>query len=167
MSKKRIFIIIMSVILCVSLLIIINGLSKRYKLHKWKESQQREWAEMIEKWNTLYPKGKVDVVEAEWSRIDHDKPKYSQIDASIVSEVIKTIDSNETAKEVGQAIIDNYHEKGYMTEYYLFRIIHYTGDNVWRYEYSVDRENAIVFGGWFFVDIDGEDGKILRAEIGE
>ena len=114
MPKKRIFIIIISVVLCVLLLVTVNSLTKRYRLRKWKESQQREWEEMIEKWNTLYPKGKVDVVEAEWSRIDHDKPQYSQIDASIVSEVIKTIDSNETAKEVGQAIIDNYHKKGYI-----------------------------------------------------
>ncbi len=167
MSQKRILIIMLSLLLCVLLLVTGRSLLEKYKWHIIKEYQQQEYEEKIKRLNELFRKDRIDVVEREDFGILRDRSKYNQRDADIISEAIKPIDSNETAIEVGKAILEKYHEKGYLPDYFLWEIVHYIDDNAWRYDYSIDRENKIVLGGWYYVLIDGNEGTLVNAWIGE
>ena len=76
----------------------------------------------------------------------------------------KPITSKADAVEVGKLI-------GSDPTYQSMHIIHYTGSNVWLFQYSPNRSNTpvdeLADGGCLDVVIDGNTGKVILAWAGE
>lgn len=79
----------------------------------------------------------------------------------------KRISSEQEAKNIAIEIINEIRECGKFYDYVLLSIVHYTSDNIWIFEYSVDQRNQkdddlIDFGG-LYVAVDGNNGALIKS----
>ena len=102
--------------------------------------------------------------------------KWNQIQFPInfsedVLKIIKPIDTNQFAVDIGKNIIEELHRDSKLSEYTLISITHSTEDNVWLFEYSIDQRNVdvdnLIDCGGLYVAIDGNKGALIKAWLEE
>ena len=114
-----------------------------------------------------------DFVEIEWTTINWDQIEFpiEQKKIEIPSDV-KSIKTKEEAIVIGEAIIENCWKNNKHLDYALLAVIHSIKDNIWRFEYSVDQrdkndDDEVLLCEVFYVAMDGNDGKIIKAWVEE
>jgi len=84
---------------------------------------------------------------------------------------MQPINSEGEAREVGQTILEAFEEKGKFPDFVLGSIVHFTKDNIWRFDCSdtvFDRgDGSGLLGSVLHVAIDGGTGDIVQIWIEE
>ena len=115
-----------------------------------------------------------EFTEIEWAGIDWEQIEIS-IDTTEMEFDIdgRTIVSKEDAIEIGEIILEKFHEKNKFKTYVLLAVVHSTKDNIWRFEYAVDERDKnvevenIIFGDVGYVAVNGDNCEIIKAWIEE
>ncbi len=115
--------------------------------------------------------GNIRITETEQYRI-HENQIQFHIDLNDSAlEVIKPINTNQAAIDVGTSIIEGLHRDGRLSEYTLLSATHSTEDNVWYFEYALDQRNTdidhLIDGSCLYVAVDGNKGKFIQAWLEE
>ena len=87
-----------------------------------------------------------------------------------VLEVIRPIETKETAVEVARAILGKYQEKGKNPEETLDSVKYSSKNNLWcfsYYEQEPDEVDTIMLGGGWCIVVDGNKGSFVKAWIEE
>ena len=110
--------------------------------------------------------GEIEKFNTEWDQVEF-PVKFSE---DVLKE-IKPIGSNQDAVEIGTKIIEAHQREGKLPEYTLVAVIHSTEDNMWRFEYSIDRRNVdddiLILCGCLYTVIDGNKGTLIKAWVEE
>lgn len=114
----------------------------------------------------------IDFIEIEQAGIDWNEVEFPISSKEIAIPFnIKSIATKEDAIKIGKAIIENCWDNGKFLDFVLLTIVHSTEDNVWRFDYSIDQRNkkdgTLLLCGGFYVAIDGNNGKVIKAWVEE
>lgn len=113
----------------------------------------------------------ISIIEIDSYNMEWDQIQFAiNLDEDVL-EVIKPIETNQKAIEVGTKIIEQFHKKGKFFEYVLISIVHYVDDDIWQFEYSLDQRNVdvkdLIDCGGLYIAIDGNEGALIQAWITE
>ena len=112
---------------------------------------------------------KPDVVFKEVDKYNEDYERIQfpiEFEADILA-LIKPVKTDEEAKAIAIAIIEELHNQGRWIDDTLVSVLHSTEDNVWRFKYSLNQSDVpideLVDCGCAYVVIDGNSGELIAA----
>ena len=113
----------------------------------------------------------VPVVEVDKYNKDYQKVEFPIELNDDILELIKPVKTDEEAKAIAIAIIDELHNQGRWIDDTLVSVLHSTEDNVWRFKYSLNQSDVpideLVDCSCSYVVIDGNSGELIAAWIEE
>ena len=113
----------------------------------------------------------VSIVEIDRCSTEWDQIQFPVNLNEDVLEEIKPIETNKAAITVGTKIIEKLHKKAKYAEYVLIGIVHFTENNIWQFEYSLDQRNVgvedLIDCGGLYVVIDGNEGTLIKSWVTE
>ena len=105
----------------------------------------------------------VPVVEVDKYNKDYQKVEFPiELNDDILG-LIKPVKTDEEAKAIAIAIIDELHNQGRWIDDTLVSVLHSTEDNVWRFEYSLAQGDEHILCSNTYIVIDGNKGVIIAA----
>lgn len=111
----------------------------------------------------------VRVVETEWSDSEYWEQVEFPIDLSKIDfqTSFKQISTNEEAIEVGHNLLEVCKRNKVFVSFELHTVIHSTRDNIWQFEYSVERGEQLTLSSVGYIAISGNNCEIIKAWIEE
>lgn len=75
------------------------------------------------------------------------------------------------AQKVAVSILESCQDNGEFLDYVLLSITHFTQDNIWRFEYSIDQRTVqpddLIDSEGLYVAVDGNTGRLIQAWMEE